>query len=192
MIKKISDTIANKIALYSLNEENKEIYSYGLQILINTICSISIVLVLGILFNEFIGTTAFLLCYCLFRLFAGGLHVSTNARCIMTFVCGYVVVCVCVKTVIISLNVIVIISLMIINLAVILFAPVDDIYNPISIRKKREMKRVAFFISLIITFVVFIALYKNCWIGRWGYAGLSWACMIMVVGKTKNTIISRR
>lgn len=192
MIENIANIIAKKIVEHNIKSENEDIYSYGAQILLNTLCSILIVVLLGVLFDEFIGTIIFLLSYCSLRFFAGGLHVSTNGRCIMTFVSGYIAVCFILKLITITLDIEIILGLITINLITWILAPVDNRNNPISLEKKKIMKKRSFFISLIITIVIFVLLYNDYGIGKWAYAGLSWACLILVVGKIKNILTSRR
>lgn len=54
------------------------------------------------------------------------------------------------------------------------------------------MKKRAFFISLIITSVIFASLYNRYDVGKWAFAGVSWYFFILTAGKIKNIIYIRR
>lgn len=192
MVGKLANIIAERIVEYNHRNEEKEIYNYGLQIMLNTLCSICMVLVLGGLFHEFFGSVFFLICYCSVRFFAGGLHVSTNGKCMTIFVSGYLAAHLILKRAEILMDVKTICFLLLFNCLILLLAPVDVVNNPISIDKKRIMKRKAFLMSLIITLVILLMLNYKPEIGEWAFAGLSWICLILVAGKFNNILVCRR
>ena len=78
----ISDYLVNKMIASNIIEENdREIYSYGLKEGIVILQNLIISLGLGILFNNFVQTLAFLGAYIPLRSFAGGYHARTEKRC---------------------------------------------------------------------------------------------------------------
>ncbi len=192
MVDKIAEIISNRIIAVNGQGEDKEIYTYGLQILLNTLLSIGVVLLIGSAANELWGTVIFLFCYCSLRLFAGGLHVDTNNKCMSIFVGGYILVLCILKCVDITLKIDVIAILVLFNICILMWAPVDVPNNSIPTPKKRIMKKRAFFISLIITSVIFALLYNRYDIGKWAFAGVSWYFFILTAGKIKNIIYIRR
>lgn len=62
MVDKIAEIISNRIIAVNGQGEDKEIYTYGLQILLNTLLSIGVVLLIGSAANELWGTVIFLFC----------------------------------------------------------------------------------------------------------------------------------
>ena len=179
MIERIATFVSERMVALNHNEEEKEIYNYGLQIMLNTLFSICTVLLLGAVFHEFTGTVLFLLSYCTVRLFAGGLHASTNNKCMMIFIGGYVVTYLILRNRSIHLDVVIISFLIIVNLFVFLWAPVDALNNPISQANKKIMKKRALLNSLLITLLILFLLYNGYAAGKWGFAGLVWICLIM-------------
>lgn len=125
MVDKIAEIISNRIIAVNGQGEDKEIYTYGLQILLNTLLSIGVVLLIGSAANELWGTVIFLFCYCSLRLFAGGLHVDTNNKCMSIFVGGYILVLCILKCVDITLKIDVIAILVLFNICILMWAPVD-------------------------------------------------------------------
>lgn len=178
--------IASRIVLNNHCENEKEIYEYGLQIIINTIFSLGLVLICAVIFKEFINTIVFLICYCTIRIFAGGFHASSNNRCMIIFISGYLVSFVLLKYKVIEFSIISIIILIFIDLCIILWSPVGVPNNPIAPELSIKMKKRASIISLIITFVVLILLYFGYEIGEWGYAGVCWFGIIIIAGKFNN------
>jgi accessory gene regulator B len=68
-----------------VKEEDKDIYQYGLELLISTDINVAMVMTIGIFFHKTLQTILFLLEYCFVKRYAGGYHASTYARCIITF-----------------------------------------------------------------------------------------------------------
>lgn len=192
MVDKIAEVISDRIVTVNGQREDKEIYKYGLQILLNTVLSIGIVMLIGSVANELWGTVIFLIYYCSLRLFAGGLHADTNNKCMAIFIGGYIFALYILKRVEVALNVDVIGILILFNICILMWAPVDVPNNPIPTSKKRIMKKRAFFISLIITSVIFALLFNTHDEGKWAFAGLSWYFCILTTGKIKNIIYIRR
>jgi len=192
MVDKMAEIISQKIVTVNGNREDKEIYVYGLQILLNTFFSISIVLLIGFIFNELWGTVVFLFCYCSLRVFAGGLHANTNNMCMAIFIGGYIFMSIILNYVEVAFNVSVICVLMLINVSILMWAPVDVPNNPIPISKKKVMKKKAFFISSTITIVIFVQIYNRYNEGKWAFAGVCWFSGILIAGKIKNIIYFRR
>lgn len=191
MIKKISELIAESMVLHTKLQEDREIYVYGLQIILNTIISLGIVLIAGYWLHIFCETLLFLFCYCSIRLFAGGFHASSNEKCIGTFILGYLVIIFILFNVNKITNLYLILILCLINTIIAMWAPVEAYNNPIPKWKKNRMKKKSFFISLIITIVILHVLQLNFKIGIWGFAGLCWFGFIFIIGKIKNDFLRR-
>lgn len=64
-----------------INEENKEIYQYGLEQMILQLLNGITVLVIGICFGSFIETLIFSASFMMLRKYTGGYHATTRLRC---------------------------------------------------------------------------------------------------------------
>jgi len=81
-------TVSNHIAVYldknlAANQDNSEIYAYGLEIILGAVIKLFIVLFLAWIFNVFDLTLIVLVTYGAFRCFGGGAHMSTYLKCLL-------------------------------------------------------------------------------------------------------------
>src|SRR3712207_3456369 len=63
-----------------------EVYLYGFESIIALILNTASILLIGLLFDSFMHTVVFLLCYYPLRQFTGGYHADTYEKCFFTFV----------------------------------------------------------------------------------------------------------
>lgn len=192
MLRKISELVAARIVSYTKLEEDKGIYVYGLQIILNTLVSMGLVLIAGYCFHVFYETIFFLVSYSSIRLYAGGYHAPSNEKCMGIFLLGYLVISFIVSNVEPVAKTFIILILCLIDISIFMWAPVEAHNNPIPEQKKRGMKRKAFFISSIITVVIFLMIHFGLEIGIWGFAGVCWFWIIFATGKMKNTFLRRK
>lgn len=192
MVRKISELVATKIVLNTKLEEDKEIYVYGLQIILNTLVSMGLVLLIGYCFHIFYETIFFLVSYSSIRLYAGGFHASSNEKCIGIFLLGYLVISFILSNVEPVTCIYLTLVLCLLDISIFMWAPVEAYNNPIPEQKKRGMKLKAFSISSIITIVILFMMHFDLEIGIWGFAGVCWFWIIFVAGKMKNTILRRK
>ena len=80
--------VSNHIAVYldknlATDEDNSEIYAYGLEILLGAVIKLFIVFFLGWIFNVLGLTLIVLVTYAAFRCFGGGAHMSTYLKCLL-------------------------------------------------------------------------------------------------------------
>lgn len=82
MLSFISSYIVGKMILNNMIDKNeKELFIYGIELIISNISSISIVLLLGILFHKLIEAIILLILLWILRYYAGGYHAKTMLRC---------------------------------------------------------------------------------------------------------------
>lgn len=82
----LAHTIINKIILWSKQNyasDNIEVFYYGAECMLNSICVDFILLLWGILTHSLLPTICWLCTFCIYRHHAGGIHASTNERCIL-------------------------------------------------------------------------------------------------------------
>lgn len=69
--------------------EDRDVYIYGLDVLISTALSVLCVLAIGILAGRLLETVLFLACFITLRSAAGGFHASTHFRCFLIMLGAY-------------------------------------------------------------------------------------------------------
>lgn len=74
-----------------ITEEDRDIYEYGLDIMIYTIWSTAVLLLIGLLLREFIPAAILVFGFYTFQTTGGGYHAKTHLRCFLTMVIGLLV-----------------------------------------------------------------------------------------------------
>ncbi|WP_313129297.1 accessory gene regulator ArgB-like protein [Anaerocolumna sp.] len=124
----ITEKYISKLIQYQIiEEENKEIYMYGLECYILKIIHTCIFLAIGLLTDTFPNTIIFLMAYSLLRTYAGGYHANSLRKCFLfSIIISFTVVLTSYYLTRIEVSNIYSISLLIISLFVVgKFAPVD-------------------------------------------------------------------
>lgn len=89
MIKIISDNLLEYLIKSDVIDDNEDCvayYRYGLEITISSILNIVLILLVGIISNNFFESIAFLICFIPLRQFTGGYHADTYFKCNLSFV----------------------------------------------------------------------------------------------------------
>lgn len=82
MLSLISNYIVEKMILNKMIDKNeKELFVYGIELIISNISSVLIVLFLGVLFHKLIEAIILLVLLWILRYYAGGYHAKTMLRC---------------------------------------------------------------------------------------------------------------
>jgi len=82
MIEKLSGTIASMIALsLDLDDDNKDVLAYGAYSIIQTLWSISLVIILGLIFGVLFEAFIISFAGALLRKYSGGVHASSPNKC---------------------------------------------------------------------------------------------------------------
>lgn len=71
------------------SQDEKEIVSYGLEVILSQLVSILAIFLIGILSHNLIETVVFILCFCSIRVVAGGYHANTHLFCFLNTVLSY-------------------------------------------------------------------------------------------------------
>lgn len=144
MIKCFADRITNfLIRNNSVDSEDQDVCSYGMEILICSIINSIIILTLGIVLNKFLQTLVFIVCYCMIRQFAGGYHAKSHIKCIFTFILMYLSTVIMVENInslYINSMIIIIIDI-IICLSICILSPVENLNNPLNNTEKVKNKK---------------------------------------------------
>jgi accessory gene regulator B len=154
MIELLSNNITDFFYSNNIIEENeKEIISYGLQLIISSIIGISLIFSFGIILNKVVETMIFIVTFIAIRMYSGGYHAKSYFKCNMTLVIIYL--CMIVAVSYTSRNFILPISIIltIMSLCVFLrFAPLDN--------KNKRMSKHRLEVNRIITLWLIITFYS--------------------------------
>lgn len=91
MLNSLSTMVANKF--FDDNDKYpKEIYIYGIELLISSFISTSVILLIGLLTKTFFESVIFLISFSAIRVYTGGYHSMTYLRCNIISASSYVAV----------------------------------------------------------------------------------------------------
>ncbi len=149
MIQKVVNKIIDKQMTEGiLKEGDKAVYEYGYTLLLEIVSNIAIALVLGAIMREVKILIGMLLLLIPLRSFCGGWHASHVCTCTILSNLSILMIFVMMKQEIL-LDINEMIALEIFCLIIIsIFAPLDSVNKPLSVRKKKRYKRITILILL--------------------------------------------
>lgn len=160
-----------------------EVYLYGFESMIALILNTVSILLIGLLFDRFMHTVVFLLCYFPLRQFTDGYHADTYEKCFLTFAVIFI------ATIFIANNLgyegikPLIILFSVINwTSICLLSPVDHINNILEDDDKVKYKKKARLIATVV--LLFILVSKNYFI--YSAFSLFWINILLNVALIKN------
>lgn len=90
MIARLSSKMADAlVASGAVREEDREIYVYGMDVLLSTAANVLCVLAIGVLLGRALETLLFLAFFIPLRSAAGGYHADTHFGCFLILLCVY-------------------------------------------------------------------------------------------------------
>lgn len=176
-----------------IDEEVKDVYIYGSELLISEMICTLLVMGIGLYAGKFIETLLYLASYIPIRIYAGGYHATSHRNCTVIFNLCYIVIFFVVdKMLSLKLDHILYILSIGSGLIVIILAPIEDLRKPLDEREKyiygeKAKKRVL----LLLLFAIIIAWLIPQWKEKICY-GISAVCeiaVLLLVGYTKNKIL---
>lgn len=91
MIVEIAEKIANEFVENKvIDEEEKDVYKYGTELMVSQFIGIGIVFLLGTIFGLMWETITFIICFVMIRVYAGGFHASSYRNCLISFGVSYI------------------------------------------------------------------------------------------------------
>lgn len=190
MIKSLSNKITSFLVCNnSIDNEDSEICSYGLEVLISSLINLVIVLFIGFILAKFIQTVVFVACYCSIRQFSGGYHASSHWKCIFTFLCMYIVTVFIVgnmDSIYLKSEVLLIGGLNWISIFILV--PVEHINNPLSDIEKIKNRKSARVIATLILVGILLGI---CLDSVYEYAiysvlAICWVNFMLILKIVKN------
>ncbi|MDD4370941.1 MAG: accessory gene regulator B family protein [Anaerostipes sp.] len=172
----------------AMRKDDEEVYRYGLEILYATVLGIISVIIIGNMLERKIASFIFLLCYCPLRLFAGGYHAKTRARCMLSFLFMF--------SIILGVNRIfnifvmeyihLAIALLFYNVVIFVFAPVESTKNLLSEDRKKRMKLKSIVISIIISTMIWLLNYSESEFFGIAFLTYTFSIFIILLGALNN------
>ncbi|WFR56996.1 accessory gene regulator B family protein [Anaerocolumna sp. AGMB13025] len=172
-------------------EEDEEIYSYGLEILIATVFTITVLLLSGLCLHKGAETLILLMVYCPIRTFAGGYHTDSNLKCISAFILLYFLILSIytgLKGTQMPIGYFILALVYICNIIILMLAPIESSENPLPYKRKKGMKRKAFYFTFFYTAVItYIQLLDRTYanFALLGSVAIIWVTTLVVIGKIK-------
>lgn len=81
MLAKLCERVSHWLVAKGLDEKERPVYAYGLQVAIETIGNMITTVLIGLVFGQVLESVVFLAGYCALRTYAGGFHTETALRC---------------------------------------------------------------------------------------------------------------
>ena len=143
-----------------LKKDDKNICSYGLDILISSVAEVTAILIISLLVNNFRETAVFFAAFIPLRIFAGGYHAKTRMRCFFVSLAVYAVFSVVVRTIPAGKYSLLSIISAPISLAIVLaFAPVVHKNKSASENERKIYRDKSIRICLAESAVIFLVVY---------------------------------
>lgn len=195
MIHEISELLSNKISSANgvIDNDKREIITFGLEGIIATLISASSALFIAFLFGRVLECIAFLAAFMPLRTYSGGFHASNHARCILLLI----------GTVMVEIFILYIVnkpcigicgtSMMLSLILIAFFAPIEDINHPLSENQKRANKRRCIKVEITSICVAIFLIYFGFSNILLGYSyGILVTAISVAVATVANKINERR
>ena len=143
-----------------IQQEDKEIYSYSVEVLLATILNFVMLYLIAILTGKVWETTMFVLGFVPLRSLAGGFHAKTHFRCLMTLLCTYTAFLAIVYLMSQELYIFVTVSCVSLSaILVYLLAPVEDKNKPLSASEQKHYRYRSRFTILVYAVVILFGIF---------------------------------
>ena len=158
MIAQLSKRLASFFVCQKIiNEEDEEVYEYGLQLLLSTVANGLIALLIAIITRTLLQCVLYLATFVVMRKTAGGYHANTHLGCCC--ILAVVLSCFIAFVKFAPVDVYILIALFSIAFSVItifLFSPLEHKNKPISSEDKISLKRKSRIYILIISAIIIV------------------------------------
>ncbi len=176
-----------------IKEEDKEIYSYGFQIMISNLLGILLIVLIGLITQEFIITAVYYITFVFLRQITGGYHANSYLSCNTTFFVVSLATIFLIRSIGNSVNILSILLMFIFSLiTTAVFAPVENKHKPITQERKRYFKILSICITLVLYSLSVFLLYFEA---DWAYdislslsITMTVIAVMMIIGVIKNRI----
>lgn len=131
MIQQIASSVSARwISKNIISEEYREVYQYGLELMISSLIGILLISIVGIIFFSIVDSLIFIIVFCLVRSRSGGYHANSYLKCNITTVATFAASALIAYNVSIpelSFSIVAIVGFIIL----LLLSPIENEYKPI-------------------------------------------------------------
>lgn len=187
MLERLSEKFVKKlIDAEIISNMDADVYSYGFFQGIMMLINIMTILLLGMIFKLMIPCILLNFAYIPIRIYAGGHHADSSAKCYVNSTIMIAVLLAIIKWVPIHFALLVLL-LIVSSIVIWTLAPVETENNPLDESEKEVFKKRARVILIIEAIVFFISLIfcKN-WIAQTIALGLFTECIMLIIGYLKS------
>ena len=174
------------VSVKIIDDSDKDIYEYGLELLLFSVINIAVIMITAIFINRIIESVALLALVIPLQSFGGGYHAKTHLRCFLIMYIGWWLI----MNLITYMTILTILVISIISLIAIFYlAPVSNENVPLSNKQRLKMRKLARFAAVValITIIVMsliITRYEN--ISSVLAIGLGATALSMIVERLKD------
>lgn len=159
MINNLSIRLTDKLlSKGNITEDERELYIYGLFILISQLMYLVLACIFGLLFKCFVESIIFYIAFQFIRRYAGGYHASTETRC---EILSTLSILACIVIIRLSKTYDIQTVLLLISavsaVCIFSFCPLDTPEKPLSEKEFKYFRRISWLILLVIVFAVAVS-----------------------------------
>ena len=161
MINKISSIIVEILIKHSLVEnEDKELYSYGFFILLSQILYFIIVITIGILFNVIFESIIFYITFQFIRRYAGGYHAKTETRCDILSTLSILCCIVLIKlSKMYDIRIALLSASLVFAVLIFILCPLDTPEKPLNDKEYKYFRKISWIILSLIIIAIIVSFY---------------------------------
>jgi len=190
MAGKITDYLIQRKVI---DEEVKDVYIYGSELLISEILSTMLILGIGAYTRCIWETILYLCVYMPIRVYAGGYHAATHRNCIIMFNLFYLEIIYIIKMLEnMNMETILFYGSLASGVFIFILVPVEDLRKPLEMgertvyRKKARIRSVFYIASFVVTYSMIPALRDEI---AYGMAAVCEVALLIICGYVKNVLI---
>lgn len=194
MAGKITDDLIQKKVI---DEEVRDIYIYGSELLVSEILSTMLILVIGAFAGCICETILYLCIYTSIRVYAGGYHAATHRNCIIMFNFFYIEIIYIIKMLEnANMETVLLYGALASGVFIFVLAPVEDLRKPLEIeervvyKKKARTRSILYITTLVAIYNMIPALRDEI---AYGMAAVCEVALLVLCGFIKNRLmVSKR
>lgn len=189
MISKLSNQITKSLLKRNvISDEEKELYDYGLFMMISYMVFFLISILFGIVLNILISSILFYISFCLVRNFAGGIHANSEIKCDIITTISILISEILIKIFIdYSLVSLAFVMLIISSVCLCIFKPVTTSQKEISQQEKLHFHKKVVILSVLAVIISFVSMILNVYnITIALSVGLSLANILLITSKLQQ------
>lgn len=183
MINKLSTRLTEKLLSNgTICDEDKELYIYGLFMLLSQLMFFIITCIFGLVLNCLIESVIFYIAFQFIRKYAGGYHAATETRCeILSTLSILACIAVISLTKVYDFQTALLIISVISTVCIFILCPIDTLEKPLSDKEFKYFRKISWTILIIISTLIIIT-----YILKWNFV-FAPCCMSLIL---ESTLIS--